>query len=116
MTKSGRQSEADFQSQVMELARTMGWVVYHVPDSRRVTARGMPDLTMIHERQRRLLFAELKTEKGKATEEQLLWLRVLGTAGVEAHLWRPSDLRQVIPRCLSPGGRPVATALRRPIG
>lgn len=111
---AGCMTEAEFQAAVVDLARRLGWVVYHVPDSRRVTARGCPDLVMIHERQRRLIFAELKSAKGRLSEEQALWLRVLKTAGVEAYLWRPTDLGQVIPRCLSPAHRGVDRVRRSP--
>lgn len=77
---------------MIELARTLGWRVYYVPDSRHVSDRGFPDLTMIHEAKRRLVFAELKTEKGKVRPEQEIWLGVLKDVGVEVHLWRPADM------------------------
>lgn len=100
-----RVSEAVFQRQVIELAKRFGWTVYHVPDSRRVTVRGCPDLIMINERQRRLMFAELKSATGRLTPEQKFWLRVLESAGVETAVWRPADLSREIPRRLRP--RPV---------
>lgn len=93
-------SEAQFQAAVLELGRKMGWRVYHVPDSRRVTEKGFPDLAMISERQSRVVFAELKTARGKLTPEQVVWLRTLAAAGVETAVWRPADLRVVIPRYL----------------
>ena len=88
-------TESEFQRLVIDVARLRGWVVYHVPDSRRVTARGCPDLIMIHERQSRLIFAELKTETGKLSDHQKKWMRVLVACGVETYLWRPSDMAAI---------------------
>jgi len=96
-------TEAQLQTAVMQLAERFGWVAYHVPDSRRVTARGCPDLILINERQRRVMFAELKSATGRLTEDQKFWLRVLASAGIETAVWRPADLSVEIPRRLRPG-------------
>lgn len=106
-------SEAAFQRQVLELAKRFGWIAYHVPDSRRVTAKGCPDLILIHERQKRLLFAELKTATGRLTEDQKTWLRILDSAGTETAVWRPADLMQEIPRRLSAGPGQLYPGARR---
>jgi hypothetical protein len=98
-------TEAELQRAVLDLGKRYGWVSFHVPDSRRVTARGMPDLVMINEAQSRVLFAELKTTKGKLRPEQVFWLRVLGNAGVETAVWRPEDLIGVVPAALRPRSR-----------
>lgn len=97
-----KMTEADLQKAVLDLARRYGWVTYHVPDSRRVTARGCPDLIMINELQARVMFAELKTATGKLRPEQVFWIGVLEAAGIEVHVWRPGDLLDVIPRSLRP--------------
>jgi hypothetical protein len=83
-------TERQLQAAVVELARMLGWLVYHTYDSRR-SLEGFPDLVMAHPRSGALLFAELKTARGKATPEQLEWLRVLALRGA-AFLWRPADL------------------------
>lgn len=88
-------TEAELQTAVIALAKRYGWIVYHVPDSRRATAKGCPDLIMINEKQSRVVFAELKTARGKLTPEQDLWLRVLAAAGVETAVWRPADLLSI---------------------
>jgi hypothetical protein len=95
-------TEAELQRAVMDLARRYGWVTYHVPDSRRVTARGCPDLILINETQARMMFAELKTSKGKLRPEQVFWIGVLRSAGTEVHVWRPEDLTTAIPASLRP--------------
>lgn len=86
-------SEQDFQATVMELAKLCGWLAYHPFDSRR-SPEGYPDCTLV--RAPRVVFAELKTEKGKATPHQQAWLAALREcSGVECYLWRPSDMDQI---------------------
>ena len=82
--------EADLQSAVIELARTLGYLVYHTHDSRK-SAPGFPDLVMAHPRSGGLVFAELKTATGRVTAEQDAWLRALAVRGA-AFLWRPEHL------------------------
>jgi hypothetical protein len=86
-------SERDFQRQVLDLARILGWTAYH-PTLSKWSERGWPDLAMV--RPPRLVFVELKRERGTATEAQVRWLALLGgCTGVEAYLWRPSDLERI---------------------
>ena len=85
--------EADFLAYVTELATLCGWLVYHTYDSRRSQA-GFPDLVLARAAQ--LIFAELKTAKGKVTDAQIAWLDTLGAlaatqSDVEVYLWRPKD-------------------------
>lgn len=81
--------EKDFQAQVVDLARRLGWVTYHTYNSRRST-HGFPDLVLVRER---ILYLELKREKGSLTEEQKHWLRLLTAAGGQAYVARPRDLQ-----------------------
>lgn len=60
-------TERVFQDAVTEFAQLHGWLVYHTHDSRR-SAPGFPDLTMV--RNGRVVFAELKTERGRVTADQ----------------------------------------------
>lgn len=87
-------SEKQFQAQVLDLARLSGWLVYHTHDSRR-SAPGFPDLVLL--RPPRLVFAELKTEKGRIRPEQRAWVEALSgcTQAPESYLWRPRDLEEV---------------------
>ena len=80
-------TERELQNAVLELAGYLGWFCYHPFDSRRSVA-GYPDLTLIRER---IIFAELKSAKGKLTFEQNLWARQIGLAGVDWYCWRPAD-------------------------
>lgn len=89
--------EKDFQRRVEEYARLEGWHVYSVPDSRRVSLSGYPDLTMWRVADKRLIFAELKREKGRlrpAQEVILDELRALGKA--EVYVWRPSHWDEIL--------------------
>ena len=86
-------NEKDFMESIVQLARNTGWMVYHTYDSRRSTA-GFPDLVMT--KHKRLVIAEIKTEKGKTTAAQDKWLETLRTArGVKVKLWRPSDWPEI---------------------
>lgn len=86
-------SERQHQQALLELAMLRGWEWYHNPDSRRCTP-GHPDLLLL--RPPRLVFAELKTEKGRLTKEQKRWLEMLRECDtVEAYLWRPSDWSEI---------------------
>ena len=80
---AGSWSEAFFQSEVIRLAKALGWVYYHTHDSRRSPA-GFPDLVLMHRGQGRVIYRELKTA-------QRDWLDGLVLCGVDAAVWRPSD-------------------------
>ena len=84
-------SEREWQTQVVTLARTLGWATYHTFDSRR-SQPGMPDLILVRDR---VLFAELKRESGKLSAAQDEWLARLRRAGAEHYVWRPRDLETV---------------------
>lgn len=91
-TAALQQTEKQFQAAVVEYALLQGWRVYHTFDSRHSVA-GFPDLCMV--RGLRLLFAELKTEKGRESKAQREWLDALGLATPEVWLWRPSDWPEI---------------------
>ena len=80
-------TERDWQRQVLDLATLQRWTWYHTHDSRRSPA-GFTDLVLVRDR---VIFAELKTDKGRLTTEQLCWQHLLRNAGAEVHVWRPRD-------------------------
>lgn len=86
-------TEKEFQERLIYDAQASGWKVYHTYDSRRSTP-GFPDLTMV--RERRLIFAELKSEKGRLTTPQREWLALLSETGAEVYVWRPSDTEEIL--------------------
>ena len=67
-------------------------MVYHTKLSWGST-KGFPDLVML--REGRLIFAELKSDRGCASPEQEQWLAELRKTGSEVYLWRPSDVQAV---------------------
>jgi len=105
-------TEAQWQRQVVDLARLGGWRIAHFGAARtekgwrtpvREDGAGWPDLVLV--RPPELVFAELKAEKGKTTPEQEAWLGDLqvvaewsnGGVGevVQVFVWRPSDFPEV---------------------
>jgi VRR-NUC domain len=90
-------TEREFERAVLETLRVFGWRHCHFRPAR--TSRGwrtalsgdagFPDIVAV--RDERVLFIELKTERGRLSEEQGRWLAALGFAGADVHCWRPSD-------------------------
>lgn len=96
--------EKTFQQQVINLARQLGWRVYHPYDSRR-SVPGYPDLTLVST-EHGVIWAELKTEKGRLSSAQREWLDHLTASGQTAVIWRPRDwASHEIHDALNPGGR-----------
>ena len=100
-------TEAEFQTQVIEIAKYRGWKVMHqrpamIRTGRWVTAiegdAGFPDLVLARPIPGDLIFAELKKEKGRVSAMQAAWIRTLAATGVEAYIWYPSDLTEIINR------------------
>jgi len=94
-TKAPALTEKAWMAQVVELAGILGWASYH-PWLSIHSPRGWPDLALC--RPPRLVLAELKSDAkaSKVTDAQQMWLDLLDACdGVEAYLWRPSDLETV---------------------
>lgn len=91
--KTAAVTEKEFQARVLTLARLNGWKTYHTHDSRR-SAPGFPDLVLV--RPPRLIFAELKSAKGRLRPEQRVWLEALSGCieAPESYLWRPGGLQE----------------------
>lgn len=85
-------SEAAFQNKVLALCRWLKLRTYHTYDSRR-SAPGFPDLVIVGKAG--IIFAELKTTRGKVTIYQQAWWDDLTKAGAEAYIWRPEDWPQI---------------------
>lgn len=81
-------TERDFQRKVTDLCDYLGLFWYHNPDSRRSNA-GFPDLVILGDHH--LIFAELKTDRGKVTVEQARWMIRMERAGEVAFVWRPAQ-------------------------
>ena len=87
-------TEQDFLQQVRDLARISGWRVFHCHDSRG-SPSGFPDIVAV--RQARLIYAELKSERGKLSPDQIEWLDDLRQVpGVEVFVWKPSSWDTIV--------------------
>lgn len=85
-------SEKEFQGQVEQLAKQLGWAVHHHWLSIK-SSEGWPDLVLI--RPPRLLFRELKTDTGQVTAEQQMWLDWLRQCRQDVGVWRPRDWHDI---------------------
>jgi hypothetical protein len=87
-------NERQLLRQVVDWAKTTGWLIYHTHRSD-FSPAGFPDLCLI--RPPRVVFAELKSDKGRLSEQQHTWLETLEACpGVETYLWRPGDLETLV--------------------
>lgn len=93
-------SESLLEQSILELARLTGWNAHHVRDSRHVLMGdvGFPD--WVYAKDGRVIIAELKSEDGKLSLAQELWLNSLGWRPesqwdqvwrLQVYVWRPSD-------------------------
>lgn len=94
-------SEKVWLAQVRQMASLYGWRTYHTHRSDH-SEPGFPDLVLVRANPRSdwgsydLIFAELKTERGKLTGPQHGWLEDLRRVpGIRAEVWRPSDRETV---------------------
>ncbi len=80
-------SEAAWQTMITDYATLTGWRWHHQRLSKQ-SRPGWPDLTLC--RSSRLIFAELKTERGTVRPEQTAWLHALREVpSCEVFVWRP---------------------------
>jgi hypothetical protein len=83
--------EREFQDLIVEAAVLNGYLTYHTHDSRR-SDPGFPDLVCVKPG-RPILFLEVKTERGKVSAIQQMWIETINeTEGTAlAMVVRPRD-------------------------
>jgi hypothetical protein len=95
-------TEAEWTGQVIDAAKLYGWRVAHFRAARtnrgwrtpvQADGSGFPDLVLVRER---LVVAELKRHGEPVRDDQEAWLDAFAIAGVEAYVWRPVDLDDVL--------------------
>ncbi len=101
-------SEAELQAAVVELARWHGWLVMHITDSRKSIGVGFPDLVMVHKTTGRVVYAELKSTKGKVKPAQQEWIDALQRGGHNVQVWRPEHWHSGAVRALIGASRGAA--------
>lgn len=84
----GTATEAEWQATVVDLARTLGWLVVHIRAMEGNEA-GIPDLLLY--RGNRYELIELKAERGAVSIKQQMWHARAADRGVLVRVWRPSD-------------------------
>jgi len=96
-------TEEQFQQQVIDLARFLGYRVAHFRPAKTdkgwrtpvsADGKGFPDLFLV--RPGRLIVAEIKSETGKLSPEQEAWLEAIDAGGGEAYCWRPSEWDNIV--------------------
>ena len=98
------------------MAQWLGWKGTHFRSAQKkdgtwytpveADGTGFPDWVLVHEAQRRLIFAELKSDTGTCTPEQSDWLNWLSSVeGNEVYLWKP-DLADEVQDILTLGHSP----------
>lgn len=107
------ETEAEFQSWIVDYARVNGWRVWYMPDwVYRLIARdmqrtrigkdwpdkGFPDLWLVREGE--LVVLEVKSATGSVKKEQKAWIADLAAAGIVARVVRPKD-REMLESLLS---------------
>lgn len=101
--KTLSETESQWQKVVLAYAKLQGWHTAHFRAAMMRSGKwatpvqgdgtGFPDLVLV--RGCRLIFAELKSAKGKVAPAQTEWLTRLMGAGAECFIWRPKDWDQV---------------------
>jgi hypothetical protein len=91
-------TEEQFQRTVEDYARLMKWRIAHFRPARTATGwktavsgdgRGFPDLVLV--RGKRVVYIELKSEKGRLSADQAAWITALQGAKQECYVFHPSD-------------------------
>lgn len=95
--------ERAFHSYFVKIARQQGWHIAQFRAARMqdgewrtpvgADGKGYPDFTLVRER---VLWAELKSEKGRLSVSQKVWIEKLRQTGAEVYVWRPSDLPAIL--------------------
>lgn len=85
-------NERQFQRQVVNLAKLLGWRCYWTWNSLH-SPKGWPDLVLI--RRPRIVFLELKGERTTVTDDQFDTIAELQACGMTAMIARPSDWPEI---------------------
>jgi hypothetical protein len=102
-----RMTEREWMAQVVRYAKLMGWKAWHdaATNRRRRCAScgawsagarnpaGLPDLILV--RRPRLVWVELKADRGALSDAQREWIESLRACGQECYVWKPKDWSQV---------------------
>jgi len=88
-------TERDLREQIRDACKLFGWLMYFSWSSLH-SPRGFPDLVLVHPEKKRIIYSELKAEKGKLTPYQELWIEALRACDQEVYIWRPHDIDEIV--------------------
>jgi hypothetical protein len=97
-----KQTEESFLRQVLELAKLYGWHTAHFRSARtskgwrtavQGDGKGFVDVVLVRER---VIFVEIKNDRGNRSAEQLWWAQWLDRAKAEYYCWKPSDWDTIV--------------------
>ena len=99
--------EYEWQRRVIATAKANGWLVSHSERAQvrgrwiTNTARGFPDLVLVHAEKKLVLFIELKrNRKAKLRPDQLVWMLALQACtvegSIESYVVAPEDERYIV--------------------
>lgn len=102
MTPRIGMSERDLQDSIVQLARQGGWLVMHTRPALNRHGKwstplqgnpGFVDLVLC--RPPRLLLLELKSERGRLSPDQRVWIDALRGSGVDVRVIYPRDFDEI---------------------
>lgn len=79
---------------ILDGAASMSGLVFH-PRFSVGSESGWPDLVLCRRRDGRVLFREVKTDRGRLTPRQAAVLELLAACGLDAGVWRPADMDRI---------------------
>jgi hypothetical protein len=97
VTALAQMTEQELLDNVIELGHLLGYRIAHFRAAQTAhgwrtpvsaDGKGFPDLVLVRERG---LFVELKSSKGRLSDDQLDWAAALVNGSAEVHCWRPAD-------------------------
>ncbi len=97
-----RIGESQLQAAIVELAKHLGWMVFHPMPVQNQAGRwrtalqgdkGFPDLVLAH-KTHGVIFVELKSTIGRLSEFQEKWIDTLKKGGATVYVWRPLDIKE----------------------
>ncbi len=95
--------EDEWQAQIIEISQRLGWMVAHFRPARTkdgwatpvsADGKGFPDLIML--KGERMIVIECKSEKGKVSPEQTVWLEAFAKVTRNVHTLRPSEWDELL--------------------
>lgn len=96
-------SEAEFLSQIVEVAQLHGWLAHHTRPAwsskgYRTPIQGdpgFPDLVLV--RPPLIIMVEVKSERGRLSPAQQRWIAALEVCtSADFRIWRPSDWDRIV--------------------